>query len=457
MDVIQQGPDLAVRPDATVLVRLLNHQDYVARQLASLVAQWRPGLQLLLIDNGSADNGFGVALRFLADHPSVPATVLRTRDSGSVKLLPLIVAHAAAPIIIQADGDDISLPGRLDATMACFANDPACRLVTSNAVRMSIEDLAIGIHAPDHPDHIEADAAAAARQLGDTRWLGATAAFHRDVVEAFPLPDPRTYPPMLDLLWPFRALLLGTHHYLATPYVGWRQHGSNAHRTLGVLETGGERLDRYKYLELLVLAQKLRDVQHVISVRPNDPALPPILAHCDSLFFRDFTAWAEFRHGLGVMPEGGGAPPEARPGVPPIATLRSGARLSLAVGGRLASYEQGFYAPEDWGVWTRHAASLCLRLAGDVSRLRLALRLRPGIERQPVKILVGTGTWIEVEAFGEDPEVELEVPGDALVDGCLTLIFKVSAGLAAMDAGIREQMPSPDGVGLRWIEGLPRH
>lgn len=455
MDVIQQGPDLSVRPSATVLVRLLNHQDYVARQLASLVGQWRPDLELLVIDNGSTDNGFGVALRFLDDHPAVSATLLRTSDSGSVKLLPLIMAHAAAPIIIQADGDDVSLPGRLDAIMTCFATDPACRLVTSNAVRMSIEDLAIGIHAPDHPDHVEADVAVAARQLGDVRWLGATAAFHRDVIEAFPLPDPRTYPPMLDLLWPFRALMLGTHHYLATPYVGWRQHGSNAHRTLGVLETGGERLDRYKYLELLVLAQKLRDAQHVVSVRPNDPALPSILAHCNSLFFQGFTAWAEFRHGLGVMPEGGGAPPEARPGVPPIATLRSGARLSLAVGCRVASSDHGFHAPEDWGAWTRHAASLCLRLAG-VSHLRLGLRLRPGVERQTLKVLAGTGTWLEIEAFGEDPQVDLEVPEGALVDGCLKLIFMVPAGLTALEGGTREHATLLPGVGLRWIEGLAR-
>ncbi len=141
-------------------------------------------------------------------------------------------------MIIQADSDDIALPGRLDAILACFDRDPRCRLVSSNAVLISEGGMPMGILDAIHGDRV-VDRDDPVPVYWGALWYGATLAYHRSVFEAFPPMDAEFCPYGFDTIAPARATLLGTHHLLARPLVGWRQHVNNTHRGW---RTGHQRL-----------------------------------------------------------------------------------------------------------------------------------------------------------------------------------------------------------------------
>ena len=229
----EAAPDIT----ATVAVPLFNHAAFIEERLESLFAQWLPGLELLLVDDASTDGGLALAERTLVRHPDIRATLVRNERTLGAGVLAVVLRLARGRIIIQADSDDVALPGRLKTTLACFRNDPTCRLVTSNAVLLSADGLAAGLHETEHPDEVFTDPRMAAAAEGDQRWLGATVAFHRSLFEELPPIDPADCPYGLDLMLPLRALLLGSHHYISRPLVGWRQHGRNTHRLEGAQST----------------------------------------------------------------------------------------------------------------------------------------------------------------------------------------------------------------------------
>ena len=335
----------ARQPDvtATVIVPLWNHAAFVERQLQSILAQWRPDLELLVIDDGSVDDGFRVAHGWLTAHPEIRSTLVRNAKTWGASLPSVAFQHASGSIIIEADSDDVALPGRFDRILRCFEEDPTCHLVTSNALLISADDVVLGLKDTHAPDAVFRDPDMPARQFGDARWLGATSAFRREIFEAFPPIDDEICAPFLDLLTPLRATLLGSHHYLAEPLVGWRQHSANAHRLYGALDPEGPGRERFKFLELTVLAQKLRDAEVARAWR-GDGTLDQPLAAGNELFFSHFVDWVRLRmraeqspqvHLQGVQPYTAAVPPIISISSVPesfAAGTRLGAAAALASG-----------------------------------------------------------------------------------------------------------------------------
>ncbi len=191
-----------------MLLPVLNNAQYIAAQIDSLAKQWRADLELLVLDDGSTDDSLATAARALARYPEISATLLRNETQRGVGNLDLILDQAAGEVIIQADSDDISLPGRLDAIMARFESDADCRLVSTNAVLLSADRIPMGIYAEPGPDEINRDPVCYAARIGAQQWLGATCAFDRRLLTDFPALDPDLFPNCLDMLLPFRAVLV---------------------------------------------------------------------------------------------------------------------------------------------------------------------------------------------------------------------------------------------------------
>ena len=395
------GAPMAIR--ATIVVPMRDREAFITQLLESLLAQWQPGLELLLIDDASQDATLTRVMDVLERRPDVDAVLMRLGEVQGMRLIGMVQQVARGAIIIQADSDDISFPDRLTRLLACFDADDTCRLVTSNAVLLSPEGLACGLLDTQLPDAVLSDALAVGLVGGDPRRLGATMAYHRHVYDMFPTIDPDLCPYGLDLILPLRAVLLGSHHYLATPLVGWRQHRANTHRLAGLHATGAVARERYQAFELMALAQSVRDVDALQAARPPG-ALAALAEALRKRLSVEFDRWCRLR----TLVVRDGAPDAERtrqaafvPTIAPIPSLRIGETLHFGSRddrARLMTSAAGMHAPEAWGMWTQRVAQFNVRIqAAEVSRLRLSFSMVvPGtLPGERIAIAVEGASWVE--------------------------------------------------------------
>lgn len=447
-------------PRATVIVTVHNHRKWVGALLDSLFAQWRPDLELLVIDDGSSDGSLDAVRERLDVRPDVRCTYLRNERALGLGVLPQLLTHSAGEIFIQADSDDLALPGRIDAILACFDRDSRCRLVTSNALKMSADGLAMGIVDPYHGNAVMDDPMLPASQAGSDLWLGASSAFHRALLVEFPRLDPELCAYGLDLLLAFRAALIGTHHYLARPLVAWRQHAGNSHRLEGALERDSSLAERHEAHVLTVLAQKVRDAEFLLTSDSSSALLHAVLDRCRRTFFDRFESWSRLRSRLrrqdpGLARAGAQDNPFVPP-VPPIGTLAEDVRMRFGREdglGAIVSSWTGFHQPERAGVWTAHTALVAFRVGIAEGTVTLALNGLPYLPEQRVLLSVDFGPPVEVRIAGADLEL-ISLPVQRRDRGRDHLVLLIEAPDAVAPAQL--DVGNPDqrllGVMLHWIE-----
>jgi len=447
-EVTERPATPAPATKATIFVPLHNNAGLIGDLLDSLFAQWRSDVDLLLIDDGSTDGGLQVALDRLSQRPDIRATVMRHWEATGHGVVADLTRFTTAPILIQADSDDLALPGRLDAILDCFERDPSCRLVTSNAVLLSDGSIPMGLYDSREPDRVFADPTQVPELWGGPFWLGATSAFHRSVVEDFPPVDPELVPYGLDLLTGLRAMLLGTHHYLSRPLVGWRQHARNGHRSVGVGAADVETREKYAALEMMVFAQRIRDIEfrRAASDGADDPSGPErlsaALSVCSHEFARNFECWARLRNRMDkragcrsvdadvVAPATRGGPP-----LPPVVTLETGIPVPMSDNSQLARAAArwpGFHEPEAEHIWTERHALITVRIADPAAAAIELTCMGPSFfADQIVSVSTNFGPPVTSEAdtsgFRKVRVPLEEVPvGVARTSGYLTLLVSVN-------------------------------
>lgn len=443
----------------TLLVPLHNHGRFIARSLEAILVAWRPSFELLLIDDASGDEGFAVARSVLAAYPEVPVTMARTGRTLGMGNAATIVRLAKGRFIVQCDSDDMVMPDRFDAIADCFASDPACRLVTSNAVTISTEDLPLGLFDTGSRDRVFDDPSFAAGRAFDPCWLGATAAYHRELFESFPPFDAELCPYGLDMLTPLRALLRGTHHYISRPLLRYRLHAGNAHRTAGAYSNTPPERERYEALEMMVLAQKLRDLD--AETASGSGTARDLTEIARRTFSSKFDVWSRLHiraRGSGGATQGssaqGGSPkPAFVPAVPPIPTLRLGETQDLGDPRFAAIIAQwsGFYGAEEWGCWLHPCALIVLRLAG-ARRLCLEINGNTFAATQRVSIRVGTEPWHEATVnVYERKRISIDLPASQDDAPLVPLVIVSHHAAVPHDLDASSEDHRLIGIGLRSI------
>lgn len=419
---------------ATVFIPMRNHARWIGQQLDSLFSQWRPDTEVILVDDGSDDGGLAVVLDRLAGRPEVAATVMRNSQALGHGMLSSVAFLARSPLLIQADSDDITLPGRLDTIIEHFAAHPDCRLLTSNAVLLSEGNVPISLLDTNLPDTVFDDPIALADRQTEPCWLGASSAYHRSILLDFPPLDPELCPYGLDLLTGLRATLLGSHHYLARPMVAWRQHSNNSHRVAGWPSSNPVGQEHSAALMLMVSAQRLRDIAWLRSQGKLESArATAIEARWTADFLTQSDHWIRFRNCL----TGTHAAPAPRmaerdeasrpyiPAIPPIITLPRGQECPIAdVVGAAISRWSGFHFPERAWIWTSRQAIVVLRIPDpNAKALVVTLAGTPYCERQSIFLSLNFAPPVETKlVFGQAVSVTLPISrcGDRQ-DGLVTL------------------------------------
>lgn len=125
-------------PAVTVLIGAYENEDTVARAVASILAQTETRLELIVVDDGSADRSAAVAREAIGADPR--GRVLRLeRNQGIARSLNEGLRAAAAPVVAIQDADDYSEPQRLERQLAALAADPGVAVVGSRMREVDAE------------------------------------------------------------------------------------------------------------------------------------------------------------------------------------------------------------------------------------------------------------------------------------------------------------------------------
>jgi GT2 family glycosyltransferase len=205
------------REPVSVCMATFNGIDHVTAQVDSILSQLGPFDELLVQDDASTD----ATVDLLSSYGDPRIVIERNvTNAGVITTFERALARAAHSIVFLSDQDDEWLPGKVDATLAAFA-DPEVMAVVTDAVVVDEtgrhDDRSFFAHRGSGPGVIH--------NFVKNSYLGCCMAVRREVLRvALPVPrSVRTHDGWLGIC----ADMLGTVTFLDTPYVRYRRHGAN--------------------------------------------------------------------------------------------------------------------------------------------------------------------------------------------------------------------------------------
>ncbi len=106
---------------------LYQHARYVAAALQSVLAQGAPPHEILVIDDGSNDDGARIAERTLRD--VAPVRVLRQANQGAAETINAAVRLASCDWIAVLNSDDLFLPDKLAHCQRIIVDRPDTQMI----------------------------------------------------------------------------------------------------------------------------------------------------------------------------------------------------------------------------------------------------------------------------------------------------------------------------------------
>jgi glycosyltransferase involved in cell wall biosynthesis len=110
-------------PTISVVIPCYNAEGYIAATIESVLAQEHPGLEIIVVDDGSSDGSVALVR---ASFPQV--RVEQQANQGVAAARNKGIALASGEWIAFVDADDIWLPGKLAAQLEQLAANPDCRM-----------------------------------------------------------------------------------------------------------------------------------------------------------------------------------------------------------------------------------------------------------------------------------------------------------------------------------------
>jgi glycosyltransferase involved in cell wall biosynthesis len=106
----------------SVIIPVFNSAPFLDAAIASVAAQSHRDLEVIMVDDGSADSSVDIARRALDEYALSGAVFRRPRESrkGAGTCRNLGVSRASGEFLAFQDSDDLWLPQHLDRALSCF-------------------------------------------------------------------------------------------------------------------------------------------------------------------------------------------------------------------------------------------------------------------------------------------------------------------------------------------------
>jgi glycosyltransferase involved in cell wall biosynthesis len=203
-------------------------QDYVERQLRSILEQLGPDDEVIVVDDCSRDRTVEIVEAVADPRVAVHRNQVNRREVYSFGRA---IELARGDVIFMADQDDIWLPGRVEL-MTSRLQTSGADLITSNFEWMDAEERPIyvafdGVSSKTSKQHL--------RNIfdiyvGKTNYFGCAMAFRRSLVPLIvPIPP---YVESHDLWIALAANQIGSNLHIDDKTLRKRRHGSNTTSTV---------------------------------------------------------------------------------------------------------------------------------------------------------------------------------------------------------------------------------
>lgn len=114
----------------SIIMGTYNCANTLADAIDSILAQTYSHWELILCDDGSSDNTLQLAMDYQRIYPEQIKLLQNSTNLGLNKTLNRCLEHAAGEYIARMDGDDLSLPERLEQEIAFLESHPEYAIVS---------------------------------------------------------------------------------------------------------------------------------------------------------------------------------------------------------------------------------------------------------------------------------------------------------------------------------------
>jgi glycosyltransferase involved in cell wall biosynthesis len=121
----------------TVVLPLYNHERYIEAALLSILEQSSPANEIILIDDGSIDDGYVRAQKIFGGHSNV--ILLKQKNIGAHATLNKGIEQAKCEYIAVLNTDDLFLPSKLERCRELIRDNPRTELIAGGVTLIDDE------------------------------------------------------------------------------------------------------------------------------------------------------------------------------------------------------------------------------------------------------------------------------------------------------------------------------
>ena len=129
------------KPLVSVYLVSYNQEKYIGEGLESVLAQkGNFELEIVVADDASTDSTAQIIAEYKRKYPDVIVPILRAVNVGPNANIIDAISHCTGEFIAHMDGDDLMLPGKIQAQLEVFAKHPDCMMVAHNMKVFEADD-----------------------------------------------------------------------------------------------------------------------------------------------------------------------------------------------------------------------------------------------------------------------------------------------------------------------------
>jgi len=118
-------------PKVSIIMGIFNCAETLPEAIDSVLAQTFSDWQLILCDDGSKDNTYGIAKEYQGRFPEKILLLQNERNMGLNHTLNRCLQVVSGEYVARMDGDDISLPTRIEKEAAFLDAHPEYAIVST--------------------------------------------------------------------------------------------------------------------------------------------------------------------------------------------------------------------------------------------------------------------------------------------------------------------------------------
>ncbi len=217
------------------LIVTYNQEQYINEAIQSVFSQSYSPMEIIISDDCSSDNTFNIIKSLVKNYngPNKVKLFQNKKNLGLSANLSNAIKNSTGEFLILMAGDDISLSERtsilvkrwLDSNRSCLAFFSNVEIIDSNSISKGLFFDGLPDYSQDINMIVRKNSFFDLRPVVNCWMLGCSAAIDRRLVDNFNVMNSRIL--QEDMVFPFRAVLLGRLEYLDLVLLKYRKHESN--------------------------------------------------------------------------------------------------------------------------------------------------------------------------------------------------------------------------------------